>query len=63
MVPVILKRAEVVKLVGLGYTTIYRLEKAGKFPARKQLSAGRVGWLHSEVSAWVDSRASLTAIA
>ena len=61
MTPAMLKRAELVKLVGLGYTTIYRLEKAGKFPARKQLSVGRVGWLYSEVSAWIDSRASLTA--
>ncbi|MEA5112543.1 MAG: AlpA family phage regulatory protein [Geobacteraceae bacterium] len=56
MHPVFLKRAEVVKLVGLGYTTIYRLEQAGKFPARKQLSAGRVGWLQSEVTAWIESR-------
>ncbi|WP_027715354.1 AlpA family phage regulatory protein [Desulfuromonas sp. TF] len=56
---VFLKRAEVLKMTGLGYTTVYRMEKAGKFPARKQLSAGRVGWLHSEVERWVNSRASV----
>lgn len=52
-----LKRAEVVALVGLGYSTIWRLEREGKFPARRKLSAGRVAWLHTEVEAWIESRA------
>ncbi|MBI1921942.1 MAG: AlpA family phage regulatory protein [Geobacter sp.] len=52
-----LKRAEMVKLVGLGYTTCWRLEKEDKFPARKQLSVGRVGWLRAEVEEWVKGRA------
>jgi len=41
--------------LGLGYTTVWRLEMAGKFPARKQLSVGRVGWVRSEVEAWIES--------
>ncbi len=57
-----LRRSEMVKLVGLGFTTaVWRLEKAGKFPARKQLSVGRVGWLRSEVEAWLGSRQTLLA--
>jgi len=52
----LLRRSEVVKIVGLGYTTIWRLEKVGSFPARKQLSVGRVAWLRSEVEQWIDSR-------
>lgn len=52
----ILRRAEMVKLVGLGYTTCWRLERAGQFPARKQLSAGRVGWLRSEIEGWIQGR-------
>lgn len=60
MTPAILKRAELVKLLGIGYTTIYRMEKAGRFPARKQLSIGRVGWLSSEVGAWIEDRVSLS---
>jgi len=59
----LLKRSEVVKIVGLGYTTIWRLEKVGSFPARKQLSAGRVAWLRSEVEAWISSRLTLLAAA
>lgn len=56
MTPVMLKRADVVKLVGLSYSTIHRLEGLGKFPARKQLSTARVGWLHSEVEEWIKGR-------
>jgi len=52
----LLKRSEVLALVGLGSTTVWRLEKGGNFPARKQLSAGRVGWLRSEVEKWIESR-------
>lgn len=62
MIQAILKRAEVVKLVGLGYSTIWRLEKAGEFPARKQLSVGRVGWRRDEVESWVEGRVSLSAL-
>lgn len=56
---VFLKRAEVVARVGLCYSTIYNLEKAGRFPARRKLTAGRLGrvaWVSSEVQAWTDSR-------
>jgi len=62
MMPAILKRAEVVKLVGLGYSTIWRLEKDGKFPARKQLSVARVGWRRDEVESWIEGRVSLSTL-
>jgi predicted DNA-binding transcriptional regulator AlpA len=44
-----------VEFTGMCYTTIYTLEKAGKFPKRRQLSPGRVAWLRSEVAAWLQS--------
>lgn len=44
---------------GMGYTTIFKLERKGEFPARRKLSPGRVGWLTSEVQAWLDSRESV----
>jgi len=56
MTQVVLKRSEMLKLVGLGYTTCWRLEKAGQFPARVRLSVGRVGWLLSEVQDWIANR-------
>ena len=61
MTPAMLKRADgsLMKYTGLCFTSIYKLEKAGKFPARRRLSPGRVGWLTSEVDAWLSSRAVL----
>lgn len=38
-------------------STAWRLEKAGKFPRRRQISAKSVGWLRSEVEAWAKSLA------
>lgn len=50
------RRSELVKKVGMSYSTIYRLERAGVFPVRRQLSPGAVGWLLSEVETWMDER-------
>lgn len=55
-----MKRKDVVAATGLCYTTIYNLEKAGNFPARRQLSPGRVAWLRTEVGNWLQSRVALT---
>lgn len=38
---------------------VLRLEKAGKFPRRIRIGARRVGWLYSEIEAWVVGRAAL----
>ena len=43
--------------VGLSRTTIWRLEKDGKFPARRKLSSNSVGWLRSSIEEWIQSRA------
>lgn len=40
----------------LSRSTIYRLEAAGKFPARIRLGEHSIGWLASEVEAWIESR-------
>jgi len=36
--------------------TIWLMEKAGSFPARRQLSSGRVAWMGREVLGWIQSR-------
>lgn len=51
----IMKKKEVCKATGLGYTSIYNKEKAGQFPARRKLGARAVGWVRSEVEAWIES--------
>ena len=51
---ILLKLTDVVKEVGLSRPTIIKLEKEGKFPRRKQLTEGRVAWLHSEIMTWAE---------
>lgn len=55
-----MKRKDVVEATGLCYTTIYNLEKAQKFPNRRQLSPGRVAWVRSEVVAWLSNARNAT---
>lgn len=35
---------------------VARLEKAGLFPKRVQLGLNRVGWVETEIDAWIQAR-------
>jgi prophage regulatory protein len=37
-------------------THLGRLEDAGRFPKRRQLGAGRIGWLEHEIDEWLANR-------
>jgi prophage regulatory protein len=37
----------------LARSTIWQLENAGQFPRRRQITANKVGWLESEIEAWI----------
>jgi prophage regulatory protein len=52
----ILSKKELRLLVLYSPAHIDRLEKAGRFPKRVQLGPGRVGWVESEVLAWLEER-------
>lgn len=52
----ILRFPAVVQATGLSRTTIWRLERLGLFPSRRQLSSNTVGWPRAEVLAWMASR-------
>lgn len=54
----VIRPKEIEVVTGLSPTTIWRREKAGDFPRRRRISPGAVGWLASEVQAWLDSRES-----
>lgn len=54
--PRLLRLSEVMRLTGLSKATIYRREKDGTFPKRRQVSAHRVGWVESEIYAWINAR-------
>ena len=49
----IMRSKEVQEMTGLSRTTIWRLERVGKFPDRVPLGLSSVGWRLSEVEAWV----------
>jgi predicted DNA-binding transcriptional regulator AlpA len=49
----IVRSKEVQALTGLSRTTLWRLERAGKFPARFALSTSNVGWRLSDIQEWI----------
>ncbi len=50
----IIRKKELFHMVPLSDATIWRMEKAGKFPKRLQLGGNSVGWSESEVREWQD---------
>ena len=53
-----IREPECRRLTGLSRTTRWRLERAGQFCPRRQISPNAVGWLASEVQRWIDDRAA-----
>ncbi|WP_334026013.1 helix-turn-helix transcriptional regulator [Burkholderia gladioli] len=51
----ILLRPEVLEMVGIGRTTLYKMVKAGTFPAPLNLTARIRGWRLSAVLKFLDS--------
>lgn len=43
-------------ITGLSRTTVWRAEKAGLFPQRRQIGVKSVAWLQSDIQQWVASR-------
>ena len=51
----VLSVRQISEATGLSPVTIWRKEKAGEFPARRQLGSRRVGWLTREVEDWLEA--------
>ena len=45
---------------GLSRSTIYAMMKNGTFPKSLSLGARAIGWLESDIQAWIDSRVSIS---
>lgn len=54
----ILRLPTVLDRVGKSKASVYRDEAAGRFPKRIALGANSVGWLESEIDAWIEERAA-----
>jgi len=52
----IIRKPKVRELTGYSDTTIWRLEKQGRFPKRVRLGEMSVGWYADEVCEWVRLR-------
>lgn len=59
----LLRFTAVHQAVGLSRSTVFRLERAGHFPKRRQLSANSVGWMSSEIEQWVATRKQVAQMA
>lgn len=55
--PTILRRLQVQQRTGLSRSTLYQYIQDGLFPRPVSLGARAVGWLESEVTAWIAARA------
>ena len=50
--------AECHEITSLSRVTRWRMERAGTFPRRRQISPNRIGWLESEIRDWVEAQAN-----
>lgn len=51
-----LRRKEVLHLTGIGQTHMYYLIGQGEFPRAVPLGGKIVGWVDTEVQAWIEAR-------
>jgi len=54
----VIRKPELLSIIGLSDPTIWRMEKEGKFPKRLRLGGNSCGWLASEIHGWLDERAA-----
>ena len=54
--PAILRRPQVEQRTGLSRSTLYQYIKDGDFPKPVRLGPRAVGWLESDISAWIAAR-------
>lgn len=54
--PRVLRPAAAAAYLGLSRPTLYRLERAGKLPARIHLGENSSGWLRDDLDSFLNSR-------
>jgi len=54
----LIRKPELMSMIGLSDATIWRMERAGKFPRRVQIGGNSVGWLQSEINEWLERKAA-----
>lgn len=54
----IIRKPELFSKLGLSDATIWRMERAGRFPQRIKLGGNSVGWFDGEINAWLAKKAN-----
>lgn len=54
----VMRKKEVLGIVGLSDVSVWRQEQVGTFPRRIRLGGNSVGWLKSEIDGWLEQRAA-----
>ncbi|WP_166879071.1 AlpA family transcriptional regulator [Massilia mucilaginosa] len=50
----IIRLPEVIGKTGLARATLYRMATSGRFPASISLGGKAIGWVESEIDAWIE---------
>ena len=54
----VMRLSEVKRITGLSRTTIWEMERAGRFPKHIRLTAKAIGWLESQIAEWIGELAA-----
>ena len=52
----LLRQDQVITKTTLSRTSMWRLERAGTFPKRRQIVGSRICWIESEIDDWILNR-------
>ncbi len=52
----IVRPAELAELLSVSTVTLWRMQKRGELPPKRQISSGVVGWLYSDLEEWLKER-------
>ena len=52
----VIRKSELLNIIPLSDTTIWRMEKRGEFPKRFTLGGRAVGWFADEIEEWLDQK-------
>jgi prophage regulatory protein len=58
--PVFLRMAVVVRMTGLGRSTIYRMVAEQRFPSPVRLAKRAIAWRQSDLDRWSEARQTVT---
>lgn len=54
--PELLRQSDVLRMTGLGRTTLYRLRRQGEFPEPRAVGGTTtIAWRRKDVEAWIDN--------